>query len=168
MNWGGYHPAGGELDGSPSALPSATGNPNTRDLAWVPGRAYRLAVTPAPEPGPGGVAAWRGSVQDLADGSIVVVRDLWAPGAEVVDPMVWTEAFTDCDHPVTVVAWSDLAVVSVDGDRVPVTAVRTSYQAVADGGCATSDSSLAEGVVVQATGGERVTPAGARLVLPGG
>ena len=166
VNWGGYRPQGGELDGSASALPSATGNANTRDLAWEVGRPYRLAVGPAPTPGPDGVAGWRGTVTDLATGVATVVRDLWAPGTEVVDPMVWTEAFVDCDHPPTSVSWSALAVVGADGARVPVRAVRTSYQSVADGGCATSDSSPGDGSLVQATGVRRVTPAGTRLELP--
>lgn len=167
VNWGGYAPDGRELPGSASALPSATGNRNTRDLPWVPGRAYRLAVAPADEVGPGGEAGWRGTVTDLGTGHAVVVRDLWAPGAEVVEPMVWTEAFTDCDHPPTEAAWSDLAVVAADGQRVAVEAVQTSYQAVADGGCVTSDSSLVQGALVQRTGVVRSTPAGARLDLAG-
>jgi hypothetical protein len=34
---GGHSDAGGILAGTESALPSATGNPNTCDLAWEPG-----------------------------------------------------------------------------------------------------------------------------------
>src|SRR5690349_18447275 len=37
VNFGGYANRGGELRGSQSMLPSATGNPNTRDYSWVPG-----------------------------------------------------------------------------------------------------------------------------------
>ena len=40
VNWGGYAPDGRELDGSNSLLPSATGNPNTRDFALA--AAYAL------------------------------------------------------------------------------------------------------------------------------
>ena len=43
VNWGGYGPDGRELDGSASTLPSATGNPNTRDYAWSPATPYGCA-----------------------------------------------------------------------------------------------------------------------------
>src|SRR5690606_37585241 len=61
VNWGGYHEGGGELDGSRSPLPSATGNVNTRDYAWMPGVPYTLRVTRSPDAAPDGGAAWRGS-----------------------------------------------------------------------------------------------------------
>ena len=35
VNWGGYVPDGHELEGTTSALPSATGNVNTRDFPWI-------------------------------------------------------------------------------------------------------------------------------------
>ena len=165
VNWGGYGPDGRELSGSAAALPSATANPNTRDLAWVVGRPYRLAIEPSDQPGPDGVAAWSGSVTDLVDGRRTVVRDLWAPGVAVAEPVVWTECFADCDHPGVVASWSDLVLVDVDGRRHPVPAVTTSYQSVADGGCVTTDARVADGELIQATGVERRTAGGARLAL---
>lgn len=168
VNWGGYGPDGRELTGSTSALPSATGNVNTRDLAWVPGRAYRLAVTPAPDAASDGGAAWRGTVTDLVTGEAVVVRDLWAAGTEVTHPVVWSEVFADCDAAPHEVAWSDLALVGADGRRASVERVVTSYQAVADGGCTTSDSTVTGDRFVQATGVVRRTPAGAVLQVERG
>ena len=61
VNWGGYADRGGILDGTASALPSATGNPNTRDLAWEAGRPYRLVIGRGTRPG-----WWRGSVDGVA------------------------------------------------------------------------------------------------------
>lgn len=168
VNWGGYGPDGAELAGSTSPLPSATGNPNTRDLPWLPGRPYRLAVGPSPVPAPDGTAAWRGTVTDLVTGEATVVRDLYAPGRTITGPVVWSEVFADCDAPRAAVAWSDLAVVDADGGTRAVTRVHTTYQAVAQGGCRTSDSWLDGRRVVQASGVTRRTPSGAVLDLGGG
>lgn len=165
VNWGGYGPNGRELAGSPSALPSATGNVNTRDLAWSPGRPYRLAVARSPEPAPDGGPAWRGTVTDLTTGTAVVVRDLYAAGTTIASPMVWSEVFADCDAPRAAVAWSALTLVGDDGRRREVDEVRTSYQAVSDGGCTTSDSSVDGRRFVQATGVTRRTAAGTSLRL---
>ncbi len=139
VNWGGYGPNGGELDGSPSALPSAPGNVNTRDFPWVAGRAYRLRVEHA-GPAPGARSAWRGSITDLEREQPTVVRDLWAPGDRLVSPMVWSEVFADCAAPPTTVRWSDLAVEDRAGVRTRVTRARANYQRVGDGGCITSTS----------------------------
>ncbi|MEJ7584420.1 MAG: hypothetical protein WKF43_10125 [Acidimicrobiales bacterium] len=62
VNFGGYGTTGHELDGSTSALPSATANPNTRDLDWRTGRPYRLSVVPG-----SGRGEWDGAV----DGAVV-------------------------------------------------------------------------------------------------
>jgi hypothetical protein len=165
VNWGGYGPDGRELTGSRSALASATGNVNTRDLAWEPQRPYRLAVTRSPDPAPDGGPAWRGTVTDLVTGEAIVVRDLWAAGTEVTHPVVWSEVFADCDAPRTVVAWSALTLVGEDGRRREVDEVRASYQAVSEGGCTTSDSAVDGRRFVQATGVTRRTPPGTSLHL---
>ena len=164
VNWGGYRSGGGELDGSRSALPSAAGNVNTRDYAWVPRRRYRLRVEHA-GPGPNGTTAWRGSVTDLDEVRTTVVRELWAPGDHLVGPMVWSEVFAACDDPGTAVRWSDLVVEDASGHRTPVTEVRTNYQRVGDGGCITTSSEVdgAGGGFVQRTGVARTTPQGASL-----
>lgn len=164
VNWGGYRPGGGELDGSTSALPSTPGNVNTRDYPWVPGRAYRLRVEHA-GPGPGGATAWRGSVTDLVRGEVTVVRDLWAVGDHLRSPMVWSEVFADCDAPPTAVRWSALTVEDAAGVRTAVARVRVNYQRIADGGCVTTTSVPGPdpGSFEQRTGTVRTTPQDAVL-----
>jgi hypothetical protein len=154
VNWGGYAASGGELSGSISALPSALGNLNTRDLAWEPGRRHRLTVTR-------GEAGWTGAV----DGQ--PIRDLHAGGTELVDLMVWSEVFARCDDPPVVVRWSDLLARDETGaehrpDRVTVT-----YQSVADGGCSNTDVVVGpEGRwVEQRTSTERTVAPGTTLRL---
>lgn len=161
VNWGGYGPRGGELDGSASELPSAAGNVNTRDYAWLPDRRYRLRVAHAGE-GPGGTTAWRGSVTDLHTGRTTVVRDLWAAGDHLVSPMVWSEVFAACDDPPTSVVWSDLVLVDATGTRTPIDTVQVNYQRVPDGGCTTTTSELGPtpGSFVQRTGTVRTTAQG--------
>ena len=44
VNWGGYDAAGRILDGTASALPSALGNPHTRNYTWRAGVPYRLSI----------------------------------------------------------------------------------------------------------------------------
>ena len=164
VNWGGYRSGGGELDGSTSTLASTAGNVNTRDYAWRPERPYRLRIELA-GPGPGGTAAWRGTVTDLEADVTTVVRDLWAPGDHLVGPMVWSEVFADCDDAPTAVEWSDLAMIDAGGVRTPVTRVQVNYQRVSDGGCVTTTSELGPtvGSFVQRTGSVRRTAQGATL-----
>jgi hypothetical protein len=128
VNWGGYAAAGGELDGSTSALPSALDNRNTRDLAWEPHRPYRLAVTRAGRPG-----HWTGWVDDLP------VRDLYGGGSELADLMVWSEVFARCDAPPVTVRWSDLLARDEAGTAHHPDRLTLSYQSVADGGCSNTD-----------------------------
>jgi hypothetical protein len=153
VNWGGYRQGGGELEGSPSALASATGNPNTRDFAWEPGRPYRLEIAAGDEPG-----HWRGSV----DG--VTVRDLYGGGSGLADVVVWSEVFARCDDPSSAVRWSRLE--ALTGDREPVRPDRVvvNYQRHADGGCANTDVRRTAGGLLQITSTDRTTPQGA--VLP--
>jgi hypothetical protein len=153
VNWGGYRQGGGELEGSTSALPSATGNPNTRDLAWVPDRPYRLEIATGDEPG-----HWRGSV----DG--VTVRDLYAGGSGLADIVVWSEVFARCDDPSSAVRWSRFEALTADGETVRPDRVVVNYQRHADGGCANTDVRRTAGGLLQTTATGRTTPLGA--VLP--
>jgi hypothetical protein len=167
VNWGGYDATGRELDGSASALPSATGNPNTRDLAWRPGAPYRLAVRRAPlERRPDERRwAWEGSVTG-PDGVTVVVRDLWPAGSLVAGVTMWSEVFARCDDPPVAVRWSSPERRLADGSADHPAACRVNYQTHSDGGCANTDSS-ADGVgLVQRTSTARRTPPGARLRVP--
>jgi hypothetical protein len=155
VNWGGYGPDGRVLDGSPSPLPSATGNPNTRDLWWEPGQPYTLTIEAA---GEGGWAASVGGVR---------VRRLVAGGDRLDGLMVWSEVFALCDAPPVAVRWSGFRATTSGRVLAPV-AVHVNYQSRADGGCDNS-TALADGDAVrQLTGTERLVPQGARLSLPTG
>jgi hypothetical protein len=161
VNWGGYAEGGAILEGSGSALPSTTGNPHTRDLAWTARRPYRLrieAVGTAPD---GRRGAFRGSVRDLVTGQLTVVRDLWAMGDRLDAPMVWSEVFAPCEAPPSDVRWSDLEV--IDEHATAVTAVTVNYQSLADGGCVTTTATTDGTGFVQRTGVPRTTPQGSVL-----
>jgi hypothetical protein len=159
VNWGGYASDGSLLRGTPSPLPSAPDDPNTRDFPWQPRRAYRLHASRA---APG---AWRGDVTDLTTGTTATVRDLEAAAEFLAAPLVWSEVFARCDSPSVVVRWSDLVVETERGDRLSPGAVVTSYQSHHDGGCANTDCSLDRDGVLQCTNCERVTAPGAHLRL---
>jgi hypothetical protein len=161
VNWGGYGADGRELSGSPSSLPSATGNPNTRDLSWRPGRPYRLGIAPAPGPGGG----WRGTVTDDVTGEGTTVRTLNAGGRHLDGLVVWSEVFAPCEVAAGTVRWRGLRLRAEDGGWVDVSRVRVHYQAVADGGCVTTDASVAGGGFEQRTGVVRRTAAGTVLSL---
>jgi hypothetical protein len=165
VNWGGYGAGGGILDGSPSTLPSRTGNPHTRDLDWSPATPYRLRIEHVGRAPDGRRHAFRGSVEDLATGQAVVVRELWAAGDRLERAMVWSEVFAPCDGPTTAVRWCDLAVIDPAGARHEVHDVTVNYQAVADGGCVTTDAAVDGTGVVQRTGTTRRTAQDARLRL---
>ncbi len=156
VNWGGYGPDGRELSGSPSSLPSATGNRNTRDFAWRAGRRYRLGIAAAPTGG------WRGTVIDDA-GEGTIVRDLHAGGTRLDGLVVWSEVFADCDVPAGVVRWTGLRVRDDRGAWVDVARVRVEYQAVADGGCVTTDARVVGDAFEQRTDVVRGTPPGTVL-----
>lgn len=162
VNWGGYRAAdrgGGELDGSKSQLPSALGNPNTRDFTWRVGAPYRLRISGAPDrPG-----AWVGTVEDMERGSITVVRELWAGGSALRDPVVWSEVFADCDHPPVAVQWGNLAAETARGSAVAPLAVRVNYQSNAAGGCDNSNVIITDAGLVQRTATERSLATGTRI-----
>ena len=171
VNWGGYHSGGvghSELEGSPSQLPSARRNENTRDFSWRPGRRYRLAVTRADDTmAPAGMSAWRGVVTDLEEGEATVVRDLYVPGGHLVSPMVWSEVFARCEHPAVTVRWSDLVAVTAEGEQARPARVRVNYQSRSDGGCDNTTASADELGLLQTTSVARQVPQGAILPVPG-
>lgn len=166
VNWGGYRApsdGGGELAGSRSALPSATGNANTRDFPWVAGRPYRLRISAGGGPGP---RQWEGEITDVGTGRATVVRALDVPAGSLVGPVVWSEVFARCDHPSTTVRWSDLWARAVDGRELSPSAVRISYQSRAEGGCDNTDAALHGDGVVQLTGAQRRTRPGTTVAWP--
>lgn len=167
VNWGGYDRRGSILDGTASGLPSATGNVNTRDLAWEPGRPYRLAIgrAPAAATDPPGAVRWSGTVTD--DRGTVHVRDLFVPGGAAVSGVVmWSEVFARCDHPSVAVRWSRPEAGTTDGSVVAPAAVSVNYQRHADGGCANTDSSVDDVGLVQRTSCPRRCAQGAVLPVP--
>lgn len=155
VNWGGYAPGGGILPGTASALPSATDNPNTRDLWWEPGVAHTLAIAPAP----GGGGGWAGSV----DGT--QVRTLAAGGDRLDGLMVWSEVFARCDDPSVAVRWSGFRATLASGEVVSPLALRVNYQRGSDGGCDNTTAVLDGDGVRQLTNAERQVPTGTRLPL---
>ena len=158
VNWGGYAADGSLLAGTESSLPSTPDDPNTRDYAWQPERAYRLAVRRA------GDGLWRGEVTDLAAGAVTAVRDLTAAASFLGDPMVWSEVFARCDDPSVTARWSAFEVVTDRGDRIAPATLTLNYQSHADGGCAnTTCVADGRGGVLQVTNTERLTPQGATL-----
>lgn len=157
MNWGGYHDTGGEVDGSPLAVPSAMRNRNTGDYAWRPGAPYRYRIDR-------GADGWRGSITDVEHDRTLVVRELWVGGDTLASPMVWTESFAHCDDPNCTVRWSDLVVHTDDG-AVAVRSGRINFQTTADGGCSNTDWSVDDDAFVQRTNVERTVSSGTRLSL---
>ena len=154
-NWGGYHDAsrGGQiLDGSRLTVPSALNNANTGNFAWRPHTPYVLRIRQ-------GQQGWLGSITG-PDGEEHVLRELYCPGSAIRSPLVWTESFAQCDAPRATVRWSELTMVNRSGAALPVRAVRTNFQSVADGGCSTSDSTVDGASVLQSTGVSRTTSTG--------
>lgn len=164
VNWGGYGP-NGELTGSESPLPSTVGNINTRDYHWSPAHPYRLRVSLSDLPGPGGAQSWRGEIIDLASGRETHIRDLWAHGTTLAEPVVWSEVFADCDDPSTTVRWSDIRLTDREGLTVVADHLTVNYQSLADGGCSITSSTVDGKGWVQTTSVERTTRQGAVLEL---
>lgn len=153
VNWGGYDVSGRELTGSESALPSALGNANTRDMTWSVGRPHRVTIGP-------GERGWVASVDD------VTVRELYAGGDRLDEVVMWSEVFAACDAPSVAVRWSNPRGRTRVGDAVAPAAVELRYQSTAAGGCSnTSSESTSDGAVVQRTGVERAHRAGTVLRL---
>jgi len=164
-NWGGYATGGGELGGSPLAMPSALGNANTGDYRWLPAHRYRLSIGPwHADDGPTG--SWPGAITDLASGDRVEIRRLFAGGPELGDISMWSEVFARCDDPSVAVRWSDPTWVFDDGSLGWPGSARVNYQTRADGGCDNTDCSSDGEGLVQVTNATRATPAGTHLVVP--
>jgi hypothetical protein len=164
VNWGGYADqsrGGGVLPGSPPELPGFADDQNTRAFSWRSGRPYRLRVTRSPDhPG-----AWRADVTDLQAGDMTVIRDLFGGGSRLVDPVVWSEVFADCDAPSVTVRWSDLRALDESGSPVLPSAVAVSYQSKTDGGCSNTTVDRDGDAILQMTSVPRTVPQGAMLSL---
>lgn len=164
VNWGGYDPHGGHLDGSLSLLPSVKDDPNTRDYEWSTGRPYQLIVDRLTDEETE-IHRWRASVTDLRSGEATEVRELYSHGAFLRAPVVWVESFAPCDAPRFEAAWSNATVTTESGDVRPVKKMRADYQPHAAGGC-TNTNSFIEGVTfVQRSGQLRTTKPGTTLSL---
>ena len=163
-NWGGYDPHGGLLEGTESPLPSTPNDVNTRDFPWREGVAYQLVITRGEERADGW-RAWEGTITDLRSGEETLVRRLWSAGEYLRAPVVWTENFAPCDAPSFQVRWSNAAVATNDGEIVPVTTMRTDYQAYAAGGCTNTDTVIEGSAFVQTTSTQRTTKPGTTLTI---
>ena len=164
-NWGGYAPDGTLLQGSPSVLPSAPDDTNTRDFGWIARRQYLLRIDRADGARSDGRFVWRGSITDLSTGKPTVVRELWSEGAYLRGPVVWTESFARCEHPPVAVRWSELAVTGEDGDSIAVSDVSVNYQRHEAGGCANTDVFVDGDGWVQRTSTTRTSRSGRVLSL---
>jgi hypothetical protein len=163
-NWGGYDPHGGLLEGTESPLPSTRNDVNTRDFPWQEGVAYRFAITRGEERGDGW-RAWEGTIMDLRTGEESLVRQLWSAGEFLSAPVVWTENFAPCDASSFQARWSNAAVATNDGENLPVTTMRTDYQAYAAGGCTNTDTVVDGSAFVQTTSVQRSTTPGTTLTV---
>jgi hypothetical protein len=162
VNWGGYRAAvdgPGELAGSVSALKRLDQNGNTVAYPWQPQRPYRFRICRSDE-------GWRSTVTDLASGDRTVIRDLHAPGHQLVSPVVWSEVFAGCDAPSVTVRWSGLEAVTEAGDIVRPTHLGVSYQDESNQGCENTDVGVDDLGVTQTTNTERRVAAGARIAYP--
>lgn len=161
VNWGGYATGGGLLAGSPSGLPSAPNDPNTRNYPWEPGQPYRLRVSAAP----GRPGHWRGEVTDLIAGRAAVIRDLDAGGDRLAHVVVWSEVFARCDDPQVSVRWSDLQATTIGGQRLRPAQLSVGYQAAQAGGC-DNTTVIAEPLgVLQVTNAKRLVAPGSSIAL---
>lgn len=147
VNFGGYDAAGRELTGTTSSLPSATGNPNTRDFAWTPGTSYRLAIVKSP-------TGWAAVVTDLTTGIVTAVRTLTIDAPSLGDALVFSEVFAACDAPSTVVRWSGLGAAMA----------HTRYQSHESGACTNTDQVIDADGVLHITNAPRSVAEGTQLL----
>lgn len=162
VNWGGYATDGTILSGSPSPLPSARNDRNTRDYMWQPKRPYRFRISRSPDRS----AAWRGEVIDIESGDTTTVRDLYGGGDYLAAPIVWSEVFARCEHPSVQVKWNDMHGRGSDGTSYRPRAVKVNYQSQEHGGCANTSVRIDEGGVTQMTNVERSVEQDTLLRLP--
>ena len=165
-NWGGYAPSGSLLEGSESPLPSARRDPNTRDYPWIAGHRYRLLIARSGE-APDGRWAWRGTITHLESGEETRIRDLYTKGEHLIRPMVWSEVFARCEHPTSVVRWSEFSAITADESEITPRVVRVNYQSMADGGCDNTTAGADEIGILQVTNASRRVPQDALLPVPG-
>lgn len=161
VNWGGYRDAvdgGGEFDGSTSPLKPLNRSGNTLRYLWEPLRPYRFDVRRV-----GG--GWRAHVTDMQSGEISLIRDLYAPGPYLANPVVWTEVFAYCGDPSVTLRWSGLEATTASGILVRPDAVAITYQAPEDGGCENTNVSADDLGLLQTTNARRTTPPGTVISL---
>jgi len=161
-NWGGYDPHGGLLDGTESPLASTPNDVNTRNFPWREGAAYQMAITRGEERADGW-HAWEGTITDLRSGEETLVRKLWSAGEYLRAPVIWTESFAPCEASSFQARWSNAAVVTTADEILPVTTMRTDYQAYAAGGCTNTDTVVEGSGFVQTTSVTRTTRPGTTL-----
>lgn len=161
VNWGGYADIGdvrSVLDGTPSPLPSTPNDPNTRDFPWVEGGSYRVRVARVD-------GGWRGTITDVASGQVSLIRDLHAPGDRLGGFVVWAEIFAACDHPQTVVQWSDFEARTADGEVRRPASVRLTFPSGGD--CPNTDVVMSQLGLLQITNTVRTARDAAVLPVPG-
>jgi hypothetical protein len=93
------------------------------------------------------------------------VRELYGGGDHLEHPVVWTENFSRCDAPSTVVRWSDFEGVVAGGDTVRPAGLTVGYQSHADGGCANTSAHADGDGVLQVTNTQREVAPGTVLAL---
>jgi len=126
---------------------------------WEPGRPYRFRVFRAGD-------AWRAEVEDLGQGHTTVIRDLYAGGHRLIDPVVWTEIFAPCDDPSVTVRWSSMKARTGEGLVVRPRLVTVTYQEKQAGGCPNTTVGSDDVGLLQTTNRRRTVGAGAELAVP--
>lgn len=162
--WGGYNSKGETLEGSESLLPSATGDPTTRDFFWLPDTPYQLTIERGDER-PEGTFPWTGSVTDLDSGERTVIRDIISQSPHLRAPVMYIEAYAPCDGPRFEARWSNAIVVLADSGVRAVSSMRVDYQPHAAGGCTNTNSSVEGSAFVQRSGQLRTTKPGTTIRL---
>ncbi len=159
VNWGGYAdpPASGVLAGSSSPLPSAPGDPNTRDFPWEAGTPYRFTIRRSPD-------GWDAEVEAVGSGHRQWIRSLAVGGNRLGGLVVWSEVFAACSDPPVVVRWSELRGRTATGEEVAPRSVRINFEGV--GACPNSDVRLAAEGIEQISGVPRQARHGAVLPVP--
>ena len=164
VNWGGYaaRELGGDiLPGSSSELPGFADDPNTRGYPWGFSRPYRLRVLRSPDR----AGAWRAEITDVLSDKTSLIRELLGGGTYLSAPVVWCEAFADCDAPSVTARWRDLKAVDSQGAKVAPVGVQVNYQSLGAGGCSNTTVLLEGGSVLQVTGVPRTVQQGTFLHL---
>lgn len=163
VNWGGYHDprdGGGELSGSKPRLPALNPQGNTARYPWQPEVPYRFGVTRSD-------VGWRATVTDVSTSERTVIRDVYAEGTYLVDPVVWSEVFASCDAPSVTVRWTGLEAVTASGRLVRPPTATVTYQERRAGGCANTTVGTDDIGLLQTTNTTRSVAAGDELIVPG-